>query len=118
MYVLNDFFPVHSSWRKNIFGTFCVQIDQLFESQWAFEIVVLKENVADLEILPNVQRLTVPLIIDQFGRKRCQKKRKDLSYQLLQEFFQKYFVVHELWAGKNSFSTYFVCYTLDFYFGE
>ena len=28
------------------------------------------------------QRLTVPRIIDQFGRKRCQKNRKDLSYQL------------------------------------
>ena len=26
-----------------------------------------------------------------------------MSYQ---EFFQKYFVVHELWAVKNSFSTY------------
>ena len=29
------------------------------------------------------QRFTVPRIIDQFGRKRCQKKRKDVNYQLL-----------------------------------
>ena len=54
-------------------------------------------------------------IIELSGRKRCQKKHKDLSYQLLSEFVQKYFVVHELWAGKNSLSTY-VCYTLDVLF--
>ena len=30
-------------------------------------------------------------------------------------FFQKYFVVHELWAGKDSFSTY-VSYTFDVLF--
>ena len=29
-----------------------------------------------------------------------------MSYQLLYEFFQKYFVVHERSAVKNSFSTY------------
>ena len=54
----------------------------------------------------------MPLIIDQFGRKRCQKKRKDVDYNLLLEFFQKYFVVHEQLAAKNSFST-FVCYAPD-----
>ena len=37
----------------------------------------------------------MPLIIDRFGRKRCQKKRKDIDYQFLLEVFQKYFVVHE-----------------------
>ena len=46
---------------------------------------------------------------DQFGCKRCQKKRKDVDYKLLSEFFQKYFVVHEQSAVENSFSTY-VCY--------
>ena len=66
------------------FGTFHVQIGQLFEAQSSI-----------------LQRLTVTRIIDQFGRKRCQKKRKDLSYQLLLEFVQKNIVVHELWAGKN-----------------
>ena len=45
-------------------------------------------------------------IIDQFGSKRCQKKRKDVDYQLLLDFFQKYFVVHERSAVKNSFSKY------------
>ena len=30
-----------------------------------------------------LQRLTVPLIIDQFHCKRCQKKRKDVDYDLL-----------------------------------
>ena len=29
------------------------------------------------------QRLTVPRMIDQFGRKTCQKKRKDVDYKLL-----------------------------------
>ena len=35
-----------------------------------------------------------------------------MDYKLLKEFFQKYFVVHERSAVKNSFSTY-VCYALD-----
>ena len=59
-----------------------------------------------------LQRLTVPRIIDQFGRKRCQKKRKEVEYKLLQDFFQKDFVVHEQSAVENSFSTY-VCYAPD-----
>ena len=53
-----------------------------------------------------LQRLTVPRKIYQFGCKRCQKKRKDVSYQLLQEFKKNYFAVHERSAVKNSFSTY------------
>ena len=40
------------------------------------------------------------------GCKRCQKKRKDVDYNLPEEFFQKYFDVHEWSAVKNSFSTY------------
>ena len=51
-------------------------------------------------------------IIDQFGRKRCQKKRKDVDYKLLLEFLQKYFVLHEQSAVENLFSTY-VCYVPD-----
>ena len=51
-------------------------------------------------------------IIDQFGRKMCQKKRKDVDYKLLLEFFQKIFVVHEQSAVEKSFSTY-VCYAPD-----
>ena len=49
----------------------------------------------------------------------CQKKRKDLSYTFLLEFVQKYFVVHELLAGKNSLSTYVIMYVIPwiFYFG-
>ena len=48
------------------------------------------------------------MIIDQLGRKRCQKKSKDVDYKLLQEFFQKYFVVHERSAVKNSFSNQYI----------
>ena len=43
-------------------------------------------------------------MIDQFGRKRCEKKRKDVNYKLL-EFFQKYFAVHKQLVVENSFST-------------
>ena len=35
-----------------------------------------------------------------------------MNYNLLQEIFQKYFVVHEQLAVKSSFSTY-VCYAPD-----
>ena len=54
----------------------------------------------------------MPRIIDQFWRKRCQKKRKDVGYKLLYEFFQKYFVVREQSAVENSISTY-ICYAPD-----
>ena len=60
----------------------------------------------DFTVLKHFQRLTVSPKIDQFGRKRCQKKRKDVSHQLLWQLLQKYFVVHERSAVKNSFSTY------------
>jgi len=43
------------------FGTFCVQIGQLFEAKRVFEVcleidksLLSKENVVDFEILPNV----------------------------------------------------------------
>ena len=48
----------------------------------------------------------MPLKIDQFGRKSCQKKHKDVSYQLQWELFQKYFVIHERSVVKNGLSTY------------
>ena len=53
-----------------------------------------------------LQRLPVPRIKDQFRHKRCQKKRKDVDYKLLLEFFQEYFLVHKRLAVKNSFSKY------------
>ena len=62
------------------------------------------------------QRITLPLIIDQFVRKKHQKKHKD--FKLLQKFFQKYFVVHERSAVKNLFSTIYVQYILILYPGR
>ena len=38
----------------------------------------------------NSSELTLPRIIDQLRRKRCQKKHKDVDYKLLLNFFQKY----------------------------
>ena len=54
----------------------------------------------------------MPQIINQFERKRCQKKRKYVTYQLLFEFFQKCFVVHEWLAVKirSELHTYEVRY--------
>ena len=75
-----------------------------------FEIDGIFPSKTDICRFSNIfQRLTVPPIIDQFGRKRCQKKHKDVCYKLLCEFFQKYFVVHQWSAVKYSFSKY-VCY--------
>ena len=37
------------------------------------------------------RRLTVPRITDQFGCKRCQKKRKDVDYKLFLRVFSKIF---------------------------
>ena len=56
--------------------------------------------------LMKVWNLRVTRIIDRFERKRCRKKRKDVSYQLLKELYQKWFVLHLIFVVKNLFSTY------------
>ena len=72
------------------FGTFCVQIGQLFEAHWVFKQSEEFRNRRDFPSMRAIcrfsnilQRLTVPHIIDQFQRKRCQKKRKDWGYKVL-----------------------------------
>jgi len=101
------------------FGTFYAKIGPLFEAQWVFKHSEEFRNrrhfpskTANCRFSNIFQRLTVPRIIDQFGRKRCQKKRKDVNYKLLYEFFQRCFVLHEHSATENLFSTY-VCYDPD-----
>ena len=72
------------------FGTFCVQIGQLFAAQWVFE-----------KYLKTVKWLFL--------------KEYDVNFEFFRKFmrvFQKYFVAHEQSAVKNSFSTY-VCYAPD-----
>ena len=81
---------VHSPHLYASCGTFCVQIGQLFATQWVFKHT---EEFGNRRHFPSItaicrfsnvfQRLTVPGIIDWLGRKRCHKKRKDESYQLL-----------------------------------
>ena len=101
----------------HLYASFGAQIGQLFEAQWVFQVcfeidksLLSKENMADFGILPNFQRLTVPRIIDKIECcKRCQKKRKDVDYNFLLDFFQKYLFVHEQSAVKTSFSTYVWC---------
>ena len=52
------------------------------------QIVALEGQCCRFRFFPKVQSLTVPQKIDQFGRKRCKKKRKDVSYQLIIQNFQ------------------------------
>ena len=73
------FIEVGSSYLFTSFGTFWVQIGQLVEAQWDFKL--LETSILPFSYI--FQRLTVPRIIDQFGLKRCLKKRKYVSYQLL-----------------------------------
>ena len=72
------------------YGTFCVQIGQLVAEQWVFEHLEEFRNwrhfpskTAICRFSNLLQRLTVPRIIDQCWRKRCQKKRKGVDYKLL-----------------------------------
>ena len=101
------------------FGTFSAQIGQL-----VFEVCLKIDNLCYIVIKGKCRRLQnsseclkthCATKILPIWTKRCKKKRKDTDYKLLLEFFQKYFVLHERWAIKISFSAY-VCYTLDFFF--
>ena len=51
------------------------------------KIAVFEGKSRQFRILPKVSSLTGPRIIEQFGRKSCQKKGEDVSYQHLQESF-------------------------------
>ena len=42
------------------------------------------------------------------GPKGANKKHNDVDYELLYNFFQRYFAVPELWDVKDAFSTYYV----------
>ena len=79
---------VGSSHLYASFGIFWVQICQLVQVQWDFKILEEFENVViflqKTVIFPFsyiFQMLTVPRTIDQFRRKRFQKKSKYVSYQ-------------------------------------
>ena len=101
------------------FGTFCVQIGQLFAPQWVFKH---SEEFRNQRHFPSVivncrysnifQRLTVSPMIEKFWRKRCQTKRKKWTINLYKSCFEKTFVVYERSAVKNSFNTY-ISYDLD-----
>ena len=78
-------------------------------AQWDFELLkefkIWQYFPSKIAIRPfsNIfQRLSVTPKIDQFGRKRYQKKIKDVSYQLLWDFFQKYIFVQERSASESS----------------
>ena len=78
---------VWSPYLYAYFGTLCVPIGQLFEAQWVFkqseefeidDIFLQKQRFVDAQALS--KRLIVPRIIDHFGLKDCQKKRKHMGY--------------------------------------
>ena len=58
-----------------------VQINQPKTNLWR-PAVPQKNSYFDTNYFSKVLRLTVPRIIDQFGRKRCQKKCKNVEYKL------------------------------------
>ena len=83
---------MRSSHLYTSFGTFNVQIGQLFEAQKDFEfseefeiddIFQFPTKTAILPFSTIFQRVTLLRMIDQFGRKRYQKKRNYVIYQLL-----------------------------------
>ena len=90
------------------FGIFCFQIGQFFAVQLVF---THSEELRNRRHFPSMteicrfsnilQRFTVPRIIDQFGRKSCQKKRKDVCYQRptsVTVFFKNSFITQLLYA--------------------
>ena len=74
------FFLIHkefvSSYLYASFGTFCIQIGQLFEAQWVFEN-------SKMAVFEGKRRWNFSESLkshcDKFVCKRCQKKRKDMS---------------------------------------
>ena len=69
------------------FGTFCVQIGQLFEVQWVFEkymkavkSLISKENDVDLEFY---RKFKVSLRLDWLTNLDSKEAKEDVSYQLL-----------------------------------
>ena len=119
-YFRNFFMKACSSHPYASFGTFCVQIGQLLVAQWVFKYSEEFHNIPHFHSITGIfrfsktlQRLTLPRIIDQFGRERYRKKRKDVDCKVLQEFFRNILLyIHERLAVINSFSTY-VNYTPD-----
>ena len=85
--------------KKKIFEKTLIEVDSpylyaFFAAQWFFEHLEEFQNrwhfpsIAAICRFSNIlQRLTVPQIFDQFGLKRCQKKRKDVDYK--QNIFEK-----------------------------
>ena len=122
-----NFHVQHHIWIKNLikvysphlyasFDTICVQNSQLFAAQRVFkhsEEFWNRPSKTAICRFANMQRLTVPRMIGQFGRKRCQKKRKDMDYKILLEFFKNTLLCLNGWLSKNSY----VRYALDVFFG-
>ena len=99
MYVLTEFFKAEGSCTAKYFWKTLTEIctPHLYASFGIFFVQIGSKSttfssIAAICRFANIlQRLTAPRIIDQFGRKSCQKKRKDMNYELLYEFAQKYF---------------------------
>ena len=76
--------PFFSRWLVSV-----IPADPAFKSKHRFDITIRHKN--NRRNFPSItaicryhnilQRDTVPRLIDQFGRKRCQKKRTDADYK-------------------------------------
>ena len=76
IYVLNYFLTADRSCRETL-------------TIHAFGRIRNRRNFPSKTAILPFSNISVPRIIDQFGRKRCHKKRKDVNYQILYDFFQK-----------------------------
>ena len=87
------------------FGTFCIQIGPLFESQWPFKHseefrnrVHFTSMTVNCRFSDILQRLTVSPKIDQFWGKRCQNILFYMNGR--RSKFVQYIRIRMLWSGR------------------
>ena len=81
----NTLIEVSSPYLYASFGAFSVQVGQLFAAQWVFKQSEEFRNRRHFSSMRAICQFSNRLqrLIDQFGCKMCQKKRKEMDYKLL-----------------------------------
>ena len=82
-------------------GTFCVQIGQLFTAVSLEKFQRIPKSTtfsfvnSELWTFKHISKThcTVSRIIDQYGRKRCKKKQKDVDYNLQRSFLKIFYCI-------------------------
>ena len=100
------------------FELFWTQIGQSFEAKWVFEICLQVEKSLLEGKCPRLRKSSDCLKCHS-AAKNCPiwtqdmpREVKEVDYKFIKDFIQKYFVVYEQSAVKNSLITY-VCYDPD-----